>query len=107
MQGRPTKFVVALLSIGLIGALAPCTRTQDLNVARQEGHHVPCPRHSCCAPAMVVQAVMPESMMRWERPWLADSFTADLSMSSPSLQRSIQIVAEDSGFESSPPHDLF
>jgi hypothetical protein len=80
MHAWHSRWAMALLSISLTqaGLLAACASTENVNAA----HQMPCcPRHSCCSPNVVVQAVIPQLPTRGERPWVADSHSADVTTS--------------------------
>lgn len=107
MQARRTRFIVALLSIGVMqaSAQAACTDTANPSIARQHCRHMPCPHRSCCSPNVSVQAGMPESLPIWERPWTA-SFMASLPARAEILERSAILVPADAGLGERLPEDL-
>jgi hypothetical protein len=86
MRAWLNRLALALLAVSVMqaGIVACCGNTDNLNPGtRQPSSHDPCEPQPCCSPSLVVQAVAPQPLIRWERPHLVDS---DLALTSTSGQ---------------------
>src|SRR6516162_5213022 len=79
MRSWFNRLVLALVAVSVMqaGIVACCGNTDDLNPGnRQHSPHDPCEPQPCCSPSLVVQAVVPQLLIRWERPSLVNSGVA-------------------------------
>lgn len=76
MRSWLKRVALAFLAVSVMqaGLAACCINIDDLNVgARQHSPHDPGQSQPCCTPVLAVQAIAPQSLIRWERPPLVDS----------------------------------
>ena len=96
MRAWLNRLALALLAVSVMqaGIVACCGNMDNLNPGtRQHSPHDPCEPQPCCSPSLVVQAVAPQPLIRWERPHLVDSGVAVTSTSGENSRTLVALCA--------------
>jgi len=96
MRAWLNRLALVLLAASVMqaGIVACCGNLDNLNPGtRQNSRHDPCEPQPCCSPNLVVQALAPQPLIRWERSSLVESGVAATSTSGQNSRTLVALCA--------------